>query len=211
MKWTLVVKDSRDLIVFGPEIYPAGFLAYREAHKITNGEIDLTHFTHPNAIDGGRCFSLQIYLTLESNERVLFMEKRGVAVKNETDIGLRWVERPDTETPFRVTIKPDYCAYAWDEYGMTWSVSFTFPENPIVIELDKDFLEWLSIFKNTDIDERGHPIISFSWEEFHKIGLALAKRLKLLGKDDIVVFYEKPYEDTSIIEDIQLIRIDESV
>jgi len=209
MEWVLVVKNDENKIIFGPEIYSAGCLAYRRSYEVTEGKIDIEQFITSNGMYKNLYFSLQIYLTLENDEQVLFMEKRGFIVRNEKSVSIKWVERPDTEKPFRVTIRPDYCAYAWDEYGMSWFVDYAFPENPIAKELDKDFSEWLSIFENTDIDNNGRPIINFSWKDFHITGLALAKRLKLLGKDDIVIFYEKPYENTFIVEDIQVVKIDE--
>ena len=209
MEWMLVVKNHEGHIIFGPEMYSAGCLTYRRSYEITEGKIDVEQFIPPNKIYNNWYFILQIYLTLGNNEQVLFMEKRGFVIRSEKSIGLKWIERPDTEKPFRVTIRPDYCAYAWDEYGMSWFVDSAFPENPIAKKLDKDFSEWLSVFENTDIDNNGRSIINFSWEEFHTTGLALAKRLKLFGKDDIVIFYEKPYEDTFIVEDIQVVKIDE--
>ena len=206
MEWQLIVRNAEDQVIFGPEIYSAGYLAYRRSFEITQGEIDVERLIPANALHECSYFFLQIYLILENDEQVLFMEKRGLPQSNES-IGLKWVERPDTEKPFRVTIRPDYCTYAWNEYGMSWFIDDAFPENPVAKELDIDFSTWLSIFENTDIDNGGHPIINFSWKDFHVTGLALAKRLKLLGKNDIVVFYEKPYEDTFIMEDIQVIKI----
>jgi hypothetical protein len=209
MEWSLVVLNNNGQVIFGPEIYPAGYLAYRRSYEITEGKIDIKEHISPRAAKTDKLFSVQIYLVLESSEQVLFMEKRGFMVKNKKYIDVKWVERPDTERPFRVTIRPDYCAYAWDEYGVAWFIDYAFPDNFTAKELDKNFSEWLRIFENIDIDNHGRPIINFSWQEFHETGLSLAKRLKKLGKENIVIFYEKPYEDTFIFEDIRVISAEE--
>lgn len=199
-------------MILTPELYSAAYDAYRRSDEITEGKTNLNEFIPSNAKNGDHYFSILIYLLLDNEKPELFMEKRGVIVKNESESesGLEWKNRPNDELPFRITIRADYMAYAWDEYGMGWSLDFGFPNNPIAEELDKDFLAWLRVFEDTDLDNHGRPIINFSWQEFHQSGLALAKRLKMLGQNNIVVFYEKPYEDVFIVETIQLVKIDES-
>ncbi len=137
------------------------------------------------------------------------MEKRGLILRHDAGVSLQWQDRPGGERPFRVVIRPDYCDYAWNEYGAPWMLTDEFAGNPIAEQLDKDFSEWLHIFLSADIDDHGHPIINFSWEEFHHTGLRLAKRLKMLGGKDIIVYYEKPFEDTFLLEEIQIVETNE--
>lgn len=204
MEWKLTVIDQDNEIVIGPEFFPRPYLAYQRLLDITGNQGLFAEYSKSK----GQGFSLrlQIALMLDQELPELVMEKRGRIVNNHGDPNIEWVERPADERPFRIRIVPDYGAYAWSEYGLSWYVDYAFPDNPIAEQLDKDFLEWLAIFENTDIDNNGRTIINFSWEEFHRTGIALAKRLKALGKDDIVVFYEKLSEDTFLIEEIQIIR-----
>jgi hypothetical protein len=109
MEWLLVVRNAEDQIIFGPEMYSACYLAYRRSFEITQGEIDAEQLIPTNTLHEDSHYFLQVYVILENDEQVLFMEKLGLPRSNES-ISLKWVERPDTEKPFRVTIRPDYCA-----------------------------------------------------------------------------------------------------
>ena len=61
---------------------------------------------------------------------------------------------------------------------------------------DFTFKDYMAETDINDEQEAEEP----SFESF------LARSEKMLGKEDIVIFYEKPYEDTSIFEDIQIIN-----
>jgi hypothetical protein len=209
MGWKIVITNQSGEELIEPEGFSDRYLAYRRANEIKNGDINFKDFIPTGAISGEHCFNLFIYVLLNDEEPELFMERRGFIAYNETETMVEWRDRHEDELPFRITIMPDYGAYAWDEYRMDWSVNCGFSDDKIADELHEDFLSWLAIFENTDIGKYGIPIINFCWQEFHQKGLALAQRLKMLGKDNIVVFYERPYEDTFIVEDIRLIKIHE--
>lgn len=209
MAWILEITNLAGQLVLEPENFSDGYLVYRKAYEITEDRFRLKDFIPADAENAAHCFNLSVYIVLEKEGPVLFMEKRGFVCHDDAGVSIEWRERPEHELPYRVIIRPDDMSYAWDEYDGFWSVNWAYPDDPVAEQLHKDFKAWHWIFESIEIGDYGRPIITFSWQEYNQTGLALAKRLKMLGKDNIVVFYERPYEEVSIVESIQLVKLDE--
>lgn len=208
-QWCLTILSLPDRqLRYGPEIFDAGYLAYHRANALIK-DAQLLALWPDTALDQNEFrLTMIVSVMLENaiDTFIPFMERRACLCRDANGaVELEWHDRSDDEKPFRVTIRADDTGYAWDEYGMGWYVDTAF-SGPEAEALDKDFMNWLKIFQSMELDSDGRVIVHFDWAEYHATGLALAKRLKQLGGEDIVLFYERPYEDVFIVESLRLIE-----
>lgn len=208
-QWTLSILSLPDhQLRYGPEIFDEGYLAYRRANTMIKDTQLLALWPDVPVVHGKFGLAMVISAELDNakGKIVPFMERRALLCHDANGAArLEWHNRPSDEKPFRVTIRADDTGYAWDEYGMVWYVDTAFA-GPEAEALDQAFMDWLRIFQSMELDSDGRVIVHFDWAEYHATGLALAKRLKQLAGDDVVLCYERPYEDVLIVESLCLIE-----
>lgn len=208
-QWRLTILSLPDRqLRYGPEIFDAGYLAYRRANALIK-DTQLLALWPDTPLDQNEfrlTMIVSVVLENATDTFIPFMERRARLCRDANGAAeLEWHNRPDHEKPFRITIRADDTGYAWDEYGMSWYVDTAFPD-PQAETLDKEFAAWLNIFQSMELDSDGRVIVHFDWAEYHAIGLTLARRLKQLGGEDIMLFYERPYEDVLTVESLRLIE-----
>lgn len=102
------------------------------------------------------------------------------------------------------TVMPDF-GHAWgwanelDEYGDSVSINcneFLSDDRLVSEELSQLFYDWQLVFERSAFKDPEN----IDWEDFHRKGLVLAKRLKLEIGDQVTVIYEKPFEDPTMHE-----------
>ena len=101
-------------------------------------------------------------------------------------------------------------AYAWDEDGVCTGIAEYFPdhrEHTALQAIEGMLEEWSGWFATSvSVGENSE----FPWDEFHERGLALAKKLALLLKDNPPVCYQPPFEDPAR-QNVEEILIETSV
>ena len=106
-----------------------------------------------------------------------------------------------------ITIMPDFgmSPYAWikdDSDKTTWVGAyladalsgFEGSDFKVSATLVTDFAAWASWFEREAV---GNSALAMDWDEFHRQGIALARRLKAELGDQVRVVYDTPVEDPS--------------
>jgi hypothetical protein len=73
--------------------------------------------------------------------------------------------------------------------------------HPMSDELHKAFAAWVIEFENAPILDYAAHRIFLDWDDFHKRGVALARRLKAEVGEAFLVIYRKPHEDPGRSDD----------
>lgn len=96
-------------------------------------------------------------------------------------------------------VMPDYCSSGlWDQnnHGIMTTLSDLIPSTAEVKALEKDIQGWNDKY-DKDVKHDG-PSPDFDWENFHKEGIMLAKRVKKIMGPNGKVLYFKEAEYSSL-------------
>lgn len=100
----------------------------------------------------------------------------------------------------KLVICPDHgnSPYLWNGEGggVVADGAYFYGSEPVSSALWADFADWMRGFTDAAHSESGFPP-SWSWEEFHRVGQALAHRLKEEVGLGCEVIYQAPIEDPS--------------
>lgn len=98
----------------------------------------------------------------------------------------------------KLVIYPDYgfSPFLWDgeKGGVVADGSYFYGPEPMSHALWSDFADWMRGY-TTAVFVEGGPPPSWSWKEFHRVGLGLAERLRQELGPECEVVYQKPVED----------------
>lgn len=81
-------------------------------------------------------------------------------------------------------------AIFWDQKGVAMGCYKEDCDFPISQSLLNEFYNWHSSFEGFLFEKP-----SFNWNEYHKKGISLAKKLKKEVGENVKVVYQKPFED----------------
>lgn len=99
----------------------------------------------------------------------------------------------------KLVICPDhgFSPFLWngEKGGVVADGAYFYGPEPMSHALWSDFAEWMRGYTEAVYAEGGPPP-SWSWKEFHRVGLGLAERLRQEVGPECEVVYQKPAEDT---------------
>ncbi|MBW8311223.1 MAG: hypothetical protein K0M64_04235 [Rhizobium sp.] len=107
-------------------------------------------------------------------------------------------ERENRPRYRKLVISPDHgnSPFLWngDMGGVVADGAYFYGPEPMSYALWRDFAEWMRGFTEA-VYAPGGPPASWSWTEFHRVGLGLAERLRQEVGPECEVVYRKPEED----------------
>lgn len=90
-------------------------------------------------------------------------------------------------------VMPEYCSSGlWDQSneGIMTILSDHIPTTPEVVVLEQDIQNWNNKYDRDVRHDRPNP--DFDWENFHKEGLMLAKKVKkIMGPNGKVIYFKE--------------------
>ncbi len=115
------------------------------------------------------------------------------------------------------TINPDYCATLYHDTEGVYdgpdkddSLEFYNHEDNLICKIVvPGILAWCNEFNS--VSPFGNEYKKFDWTSWHKRGLELAKEMRQKLSDNVVLWYEHPFEEHTMLEPMLLIKNYESI